>query len=307
MNITIAGLIEARAAGFGLNDLIVLAVLNDCAWDDADTGRVADSATWELAQRTGLSKHQVEHAVAKLAKAGAVARRQLVKRAGESALTLICDLGRRVLGEANAHDVPADMPQSLRNLLVGRSAAFRLAVREAWESRQPLAPGARDAFAGLPREFDAVESALRENALCAMERISTEIRAQQQLDLEEANGLYTFETDDGVVQMDRRVLVESKAAPAGIDLRFVRDVLSRVRSRRPGLVTRARLPELVAEIGYSRLLGFVSRHDAAHAERALVATLSRGGWSRPRGIRDSFYSLTRSSVRYPQGGDRCVA
>jgi hypothetical protein len=69
------------------------------------------------------------------------------------------------------------------------------------------------------------------------------------------------------------------------------------------MVTVAKLPTLVSEIGYSRLLGFVSRHDAAKAEAALLSTMTRGTWSRPRGIKDAFYTVTASAVagRYPQG------
>lgn len=303
MAIDLSGLRAAKAAGLGLNDVLVLSAIQANACFDEELGRFADSAAWELAQQTDLTKNQVEHAISKLTKAGVIARRQMVKAAGVPAVSLLCALANSILGlEGRAGDLPADLDETLRTLAVGQCAAFRLAVSEAWAQSKPLAQGVSDAFAGKPAEFDRIESILRERALQAMEEVATEAKAQIVQEEQESAGLYTFECEDGKVIIDRRVLLESKAAPATIDLRFVRDVLLKVRAKRPGFVTRERLPELIAEAGYSRSLGFVSRHDAEQAERALSATMAKSSWSRPRGIRETFYSLIRSSVVSSQQG-----
>lgn len=286
----------AMKAGLKLNDVVVLCVMAMEACHDAEMGVVSDLSRAELAKRSGLTFHQVAKCLGNLVKAGAIARRQMEKRAGESSLTMLCGLAGELLALESMTDVPADLSAELRALLISRNAAFRLAVAEAWQSKSPLAPGAREAFDGADWEYRTIESTLRERSLTEMEALSSALMAQQQAADAEQRGLYTFECDDGSVTIDRNALIASKQTPACVDLAFVRGVTDRVRRSKPGVVTVGELPRLVSEIGYSRLLGFVSRHDAAKAESALVTTISRGGWSRPRGIKESFYTLIASSV-----------
>jgi hypothetical protein len=289
--------------GLGSKELIVLSAMAIEACHDPEMGVVSDLSRAEIAKRAGLTFNQVAKCLEKLVKAGAIARRQMEKRAGESALTMLCGVAGEVLGLGSDADVPSDLAQDIRSMLIGRCAAFRLAVCEAWKNEAPLPAGAREAFDGPEWEFRKIESMLRDRSLSAMEAVSSALMEQAKATEAEAKGLYTFECEDGSVTIDRNALLASKQAVACIDLAFVRGVTDRLLKRKKGMVTVATLPTLVSEIGYSRLLGFVSRHDAAKAEAALVATMTRGSWSRPRGIKDAFYTLTASAVAglYPQG------
>jgi hypothetical protein len=290
-------------AGLGSKELIVLSTMAMEACHDPEMGIVSDLSRAEIAKRAGLTFNQVAKCLEKLVDAGAIARRQMEKRAGESAMTMLCGVAGEILGLGSEADVPSDLAPELRSLLIGKSAAFRMAVAEAWRSESTLPPGVRDAFHGPDWEFRKIDSFLRDRSLTAMEAVSSALVEQRKAIEAEGKGLYAFECEDGTVIIDRNALVASKQAAACIDLAFVRGVTDRLLKRKKGMVTVAKLPTLVSEIGYSRLLGFVSRHDAAKAEAALLSTMTRGTWSRPRGIKDAFYTVTASAVagRYPQG------
>lgn len=299
----IASLMAAKAAKLNVIDLMVLEFFGQHAYQQEGRA-VASLAQWEICKALKLSKDQAKGSFTRLEGAGALARRQENKEKGEVAMTEICQLGLDVLGMTDALGMPADMPRDLRRLLTGRTSAFSLAVIEAWKAKTPLAQGAREAWSGLDRDLQAIEDMLRIRAIDEASAVIEALHAQAQTDLEESQGVYTFETSDGLVQFDQKAFQAEKEAVAGVDLAFARNVTNRLLKLRPEMVTKRSITKLVAEIGYSRLLGFVSRHDAASAERVLAATVARGGWSTPKGIRPKFYEVAQHAlVTYPQGGE----
>jgi hypothetical protein len=56
------------------------------------------------------------------------------------------------------------------------------------------------------------------------------------------------------------------------------------------------MPKLLAEILYSRSVGFVSRHDYRHAQSVLVRTISKN-WGKPRGMWEDWYLAANASCR----------
>jgi hypothetical protein len=149
--------------------------------------------------------------------------------------------------------------------------------------------------------FERINAQLRMQLLNATESLAEAVAQEDQARALADQGLVPIECDDGTVTFDCAALKEHKGAIAGVDMLFVRDVLQRVRRSMPGWVTTKRVPELVAEIGYSRTVGFVSRHDAEGAMKALVATMRRGTWSKPRGIRPTFYTAADKAMRFSTG------
>jgi hypothetical protein len=256
---------------------------------------------WEIAQRTGLSQDQVKRAMRALSECGAIARGQLVKQKGEAAVTVLTDRAMTWLGSEGQGVIPADMPRQLRELLVFESRAFVAEVAEAWRQYAPLPERLREECTCGASYFGQIEAAVRQRLLDAAESVAV-AHAEERADRDQlAKGVVQFDCEDGTVAFDSQILKAQGGAVGGIDLCLVRDVVRRVRERRPGLVTVARLPTLVAELGYSRTLGFVARHDAEDALRVLVATMSKESWSRPKGIRPAFYQQVACAGRLSTG------
>lgn len=261
-------------------------------------------AVWEIAKGTKLSEDQVKRGLRCLTEAGAIARRQLVKAAGEAALTVLTDralawlCGREAEGQGS---IPADMPRHLRELLVFETPKFVEQVAFAWRGYEPLPEGLRAECSLGATAYEQIEAAVRQRLLDAAETLA-EAHAEEESDREQIQqGLVQFDCDDGAVCFDAKALQAKGGAVGAVDLLLIRDVLRRVRERRPGLVTVGRVPLLVAEAGYSRTIGFVSKHDAEVAAKVLVATMTKPSWDRPKGIKDSFYEAVASAGRFSTG------
>lgn len=266
-------------------------------------------AVWEIAKGTGLSEDQVKRGLRCLTAAGAIARRQLVKAAGEAALTVLTDralgwlCGRQAEGQGS---IPADMPRQLRELLVFESPKFVEQVSFAWRAYEPLAETLRDECSLGASAFAQIESAVRQRLLDAAETVAA-AHAEEQADREQLEqGLVRFECEDGAVSFDANALKALGGAIGAVDLVLVRDVMRRVKERRPGLVTVGRVPKLVAEAGYSRTLGFVSKHDAEVAAKVLAATMAKQTWSKPKGIHQSFYEAVANASRFSTGVQKAL-
>jgi hypothetical protein len=281
--------------------LCILLFLQENSSEGSDQLSHCGLAVWEIAQGTGLSEHQVKRGLRALSESGAIVRRQLVKAAGEAAVTVLTDRAQAWLGGAGQGSIPAELPKRLRELLIFESPEFVAQVAHCWRDYEALPESLRAHCSVGDAAFEEMASSLRQRLLDAAEQVAL-AHADERAEREQvAQGIIPFQCDDGEVAFDTHALQARQGAVAAIDLLLVRDVLRRVKERCPGMVTVARLPILVAEIGYSRTIGFVAHHDAELAQRVLVATLARGGWGRPKGIKESFYVGVSSAARFSTG------
>lgn len=293
------GLLDAGLSG---EHVLVFMYLNEKSIDYPGELRCCSESVGQVAAALGRSVHQTKRAIAALVEAGAIVRRQAAKVAGETALTVLTDRGLTWLGSRGGEGaIPADLPLELRQLLVFESAALVAAVAKAWREREPLDPSLVSECRAGVQCFERIASHVRTQVLEVAEAMAQayqiERADQEKLDA----GLVAFDCDDGVVDISVDAFRAQKGAVAAVDLLWCRDVLRRVRELKPGFVTVGRLPELVAEVGYSRTVGFVAKHDAEQAQRALVLTMARRTWSRPKGIRDTFYAAANSAARFSTG------
>lgn len=293
------GLLDAGLTG---DQVLIFMYLNEQSEDFPGELRCCAQSVGQVAAALGRSTHQVKRAIAALVDAGAIVRRQAVKVAGETALTVLTDRGLAWLGSrAGEGAIPADLPLELRQLLVFESASFVAAVAKAWREREPLDPSLLSECRSGAECFERVAAHLRDQVLEAAEAMAQAYEGERADQEKLAAGVVAFDCDDGVVDIDAAVFREHKGAVAAVDLLWCRDVLRRVRELKPGFVTVGKLPELVAEIGYSRTVGFVAKHDAEQAQRALVLTMAKRAWSRPKGIRETFYQAANTASRFSTG------
>lgn len=285
-------------AGLNGEQALVLMFLNEQSEGCDGELRTATMPVSQLASSLGRSPFQIKRAIAGLVRAGAVVRRQVAKAKGETAWTVLTDRGLAWVGRAGETGIPADLPAELRQLLALEGSMFVSAVVEAWRAREPLDPSLREECRAGRQNYERLEAYLREKMLDAAEAMATACAEERADQAKVEAGIVTFDCDDGAVDIDVAAFKSSKGTIATVDLVWCRDVLRRVRQFKPGFVTVNRLPELVAEVGYSRVVGFVARHDAEQAHRALVATMTRGAWSRPKGIRDTFYAAANGAARF---------
>lgn len=299
-----SSVLAMRAAGISdPNTIAILLFLKENLRSSGDDQPHCGLTAWDIARQTGLSVHQVKRGFRSLMAAGAIVRKQLVKAAGEAAITVLTDRARTWLDLDGAGEggIPADMPRELRELLVFESSAFVDQVAHAWRAYEPLAESLRTQCCLGARAYEQIEAAVRHRLLDAAETVA-EAHAEERADREQLEqGIVQFDCEDGIVAFDAQSLRQKGGAVGSVDLLMVRDVLRKVRQRRPGFVTTGRLCGLVAEIGYSRTIGFVSQHDAEVAARILVSTVTRPTWNRPKGIKDKFYSDVASASRFSTG------
>jgi len=291
--------------GFSLRELHILLFLHENSHSEGEALPHCGLTVLQIAKGTGLSADQVKRGLRLLSEGGAIARRQLVKAAGEAAVTVLTDRAMAWLNDERAEEgqggIPADMPRHLRELLVFESPVFVAAVAHAWGNYEPLPEMLRSECSLGANAFAQIEACVRQRLLDAAETVA-EAHAEERVDREQLErGIVQFDCDDGVVQISASALQEKRGAVAAVDLVMVRDVLRRVRERCPGMVTVERLPTLVAEAGYSRTIGFVSAHNADVATRILAATMAKRSWSRPKGIKEKFYLDVASASRFSTG------
>lgn len=300
---TSKNLLSMATSGLRLEHVALLAFLSENAERGAGVQPTCCLPLWEIARRLGLSIDQVKRGIRVLADAAAIARRQPIKAKGEAALTVLTDRAVAWLqGRAGDAAIPAHLPRALRDLLAFETPDAVRQVVHAWDSYELLPDDTASTLTTLrDHEIEQLRAILRERVADRAEMLAEaereQTRDQELLD----DGLVSIECSDGHVVVDRHPFLDQKGAVAAVDLVFVRDVLNRVRQRAPKIVTVAKLPALIAEIGYSRTVGYVSRHDAAQALRALVATIARGTWSRPRGIRPTYYAAASTAVKLSTG------
>lgn len=299
---TSKNLLSMAASGLRLEHVALLAFFQEHAEEGEGMQPTCCLPLWDIASRLGMSIDQTKRGIRALTAAGAIARRQPVKAKGESALTVLTDRAVAWLqGRAGHTALPAHLPRSLRELLTFATPDFVQRVSHAWDTYE-LLPAHPPEDCGLPRtDYDLIAHALAERIAERAELLAEAAAEQAEDDALAAQGQVQIRCSDGHVVVDSTPFAAQKGALGAVDLRFVRDVLHRLKDRQPGLVTVDAMPRLVAEIAYSRVIGYVSRHDAERAQRALVATLARGTWGRPRGIKPAFYAAARTATRLSTG------
>jgi len=299
---TSKNLLSMATSGLRLEHVAVLSFLSEHAEEGEGLQPTCCLPLWDIANQLSLSIDQVKRAVRALTAAGAIARRQAVKIKGEAALTVLTERAVAWLqGRAGRATLPGHLPRALRDLLTFCSPEFVGHVAQAWD-RYELLPEAATPPSGLTEsDYASIRRALAERIAERAELLAEATAAQAADDALAEEGKVQIRCADGYVVVDRAPFAAQKGALAAVDLRFVRDVLHRVAERAPGLVTVDAVPKLVAEVAYSRVIGYVSRHDAERAQRALVATMARGTWSRPKGIKPGFYAASTAAVRISTG------
>lgn len=255
---------------------------------------------WEISQRTGLSTQQVQRALGHLVAEGYIVRHQAVKKDGEVSRTMLTAKAVRAMGMEGGADLTGNAPPELIALLVGEARSVVQGVVTAWNGSTMPDTSIRDAFRGGPSAWTQIEFLLTSRIEAFLQSISQAHEAAEAASLAEARGDYELSLPTGETCVLRsEPFRSSKESPAlrCVDMRFVRDTLSHLAIRSPGLLTFETLPRLVAEIAYSRSAGFVNRHDAAVAIRVLTSCITRPNWSRPRKMDTRWYRLARAAVR----------
>lgn len=251
----------------------------------------------ELATELGFSEHQVQRSLMKLRDLGFIARRQNVKRAGESAFTTILPAAFGAMGvEVPGGAMPTEtLPKELAELLCCQPWSVVEAVSAAWVDRAPLPDHLMGDLRGphygqLKRLLDIRAAELHEEQEAAIEA------AMELEDLREA-GFDRVETADGTAVVNVRAF--EQACPEETSWSFVKDVLTLMHSRRPGLVTLANLRDRIAEAAYARAaLPFVREKGRDDAVR-LLARQMEIRWDRPRRIWPGWYATVEGLIHKP--------
>lgn len=279
------------------------------------TGGLADGETtvqlsrWELAQRTGLSTHQVQRALSHLVLQGYIVRNQLTKKDGEIARTLLTAKAVEAMGLEGGAVLSGSAPPELVRFLIGENRQIIDGVITAWnEGTLPDTALSQD-FRGGPRAWTQIEFLLAARIDTRLKALSDAQEAVEAAHAAEVNGEFplSLPTGETVVLAAAPFRTPSNTPSLrSVDMRFVRDTVSLLANRHPTMVNVDALPRLVAEIAYSRSAGFVFRHDAAVAIKVLASCISRPTWSRPRKMDSQWYRLAQTSVR-PQGDRLCAS
>lgn len=278
------------------------------------TGGLAEGETtvqmsrYEIAQRTSLSTQQVQRALTDLVEAGYIVRAQLTKKDGEISRTLLTSKAVEAMGLKGGANLEGSAPPELVALLIGESKAVIDAVIQCWNEGTLASPAMGGEFRGGAKAWAQIEFLLAARMEAHQTAVGEAQAALQEAREAEQRGEYVLSLPDGAsVALVASPFRDATNTPAqrSVDIRFVRDTLSHLAARHPAMVTRERLPALVAEIAFSRSAGFVFRHDAGAAVRILASCVSRPTWSRPRGIDKAWYTLAARALRQgDQQGDR---
>ncbi len=286
-----------RLRNAGLNSMAEIAVLSvfvrGASLDDDPTTAITLP---EIARETGYSVEQAKTATRKLVEAGHLVRLQTVKRAGQAAKTLVTTKAFAAFGLEGGAVLPTDMPEALKKLLVGQGRAVCELVATCWQALRVPTAAEASSWEGSSRSWEEVLfflTARVETELAALDKACT---AEEARERQEASGVFVFETPGGeTIQLDERRFAD--IAPRVGSMRFARDVLARLARLRPDHVTAASVPTLVAEILFTRCMGFCWPKGVDDAERILVSTMLKPTWSKPRGIDDHWYRAAHASVR----------
>lgn len=251
----------------------------------------------EMASMLKLSYDQVNRSMTRLRAAGMVGRVQLVKRAGETALTTLLPAAFDALGFAEPSDGAGRqrIPAELSGLLCGQAWDVIKEITEAWHDRRTMDASATSDFRG--GHYDrilAILMARQEEAGVEMEAAVAEAMELEEL---KAQGFELVNTADGVIKVNRETF--ERLAPAKVGWSFVKDVLDTLYQRDPKLLTLSNLQDRIAEAAYARAsLPFV--RDKAYQDGVrLLARQMELRWEKPRKIWPSWYVAADRAIHRP--------
>lgn len=291
--------LTAKKAGILGDASLVLTTL--MAELSEEAGEVTSVSTvGELSAKCGLSYDAVTRNLTKLREKGMIARKQMVKRAGESAYTTVLPaafaaLGLPAPGSEAAGVCATSLPDELRELMCGQSWDVVEAVRKAWHEGVRLPTGVLSEIRGGPAGADRIDRILSQRELQAMDVMERAITEAATLEEVRAAGMDIVKTADGDVMVDVRSF-EAACPVTSVRWTWVKDVLRELNDRDARLVTRDNLRDRIAEAAYARVsLPFVKDKAWKDGVRVLAKQMQTS-WSKPRKIWDSWYTAADLAV-----------
>lgn len=285
-------------SGLRVEDALLLAILaSDADPTEGELSSVRSVA--DLAAAAGLSYDQATRGLSRLKACGMLARKQFVRRKGETAITTLLPAALSLLGLSESFGLDGGelvtLPTEIAKDLAGQPVAVLTGVAEAWQGRAPLSAEAEREFRG--DGLEAVRSQLTLASLASTDAMAEAVEVALELDELRAKGLDRVQTADGPIVVN--VAAFDEAAPAKVGWSFVRDVLDELYRRDPSLITFENLRDRIAEAGYARAaLPFV--RDKAYLDGVrLLAHQMRTRWEKPRRIWDAWYQVAQAVIHRP--------
>ena len=295
------GFKAALTAGLEIREAVVLLAFMGDLQEVAGEVTTARPVS-EIRSLTGLSYDQIQRALKKLRDAGLISRKQLVKRAGEAALTTVLPKAFAALGlpdPSGRSGLQSTITGELAELLCGQPWSVVEAVSTAWESRTLLDQDVERAIRG-PLTRERVSRVLYQRYEEAMQELEQAVVEVEAVEAIRATGLDVVQTADGPVTVNVRKF--ETLSPVAVPWEFVRDVLLTLHSRDPGLVTFANLRDRIAEAAYARVaLPFVKDKGWSDAVK-LLARQMEIHWRKPNRIWPSWYSAAEAVIHTPALG-----
>ena len=295
-------LIGYKKAGLKDHDVLVLGCYVEVACLDPDSASVLLSCV-EVSRRTGLSLATTKRATSKLMQSGLLVRRQDVRQSGVIAWTQVTKAACTLFGVGGGASHADGLPSDVKVAMASESVTVCSAVSRAWKACEGFPVDAENLWRGGARRLELVRSYLAARSVEALEQAVATAEHREQAAQEAAHGLVRIPCPQG-----EEVVIDVKrldaCAPCPADVEFARDVLIELGLRKPDLVTPTSVPRLLAEVLYSRAVGFVAGREYTPAVRVLVSCISSQDrpWGRPRGIWDVWYGASQAACRLSTGG-----
>ena len=256
--------------------------------EDGET--TAQMSKYELHLRTGLSIPQVTRTLADLVDRGFLVRTQLEKKTGEKALTMLTDKAFNALGIEGVDALDSRVPASLARLLIAQPASVVRGVCAAWEAGVMPDSATERSFCGTSLMWQQVVFLLRGRVEAIQTELAMAVEDEAQLETPVCSVPVELRLRNGETY---------EIMPRGVDLTFVTRVLRRMDAK--GSLSGKQIPQLVADIGWSRHHGFLQGRNEDDAVRILSACASKPSWKRPLGMPSDVVTAAAKAV-IQQGG-----
>ena len=304
-------LCKARAAGFKDTHIVVLGALLDSLqrFDGIAQGVfVAKISRHEIARGTGLTPSQVQRALSYLCEQRLIWRAQDSKVSGEVAWTILSARALRWFGLKGGLEMATLPSPAFLHALIFEHVTVAQDLLSCWDSCVMPSSALASRFAGGGQRWSAIESALSDRIA---EVVPVQVAADAALGYAEARVALA----DRVVGISESTLrshgsVVGDSALKTVDASFIATTLGFLASRRPEVINDTTLPRLVAEIAFSRHVGFVATHNHTDGARIVASCIARGGWRTPRKMPKCWYDAASTavfSVPHQQGVQFCLA
>ena len=290
---------RAKQARVGLQNRDAAVLLSLMSEINPEDGEVTSVRTvFEIARELELTENQVQKAMLKLRDLGLIARRQMLRRAGESAFTTILPTAYSALGIHSPTGQVATtdaLPRELSDLLCGQSWEVVEAVSVAWHNHEPLPDHLLSGLRGTG--FDRLRRMFEARTAEVVEEREAAITAAMELEDLRAAGFDRIQTADGTATVNVKAFEQS--CPEATSWSFVKDVLQLMYDRNPQLVTMDNLRDRIAEAAYARAaLPFVRDKGWSDAVR-LLARQMEVRWDKPRRIWSGWYTTVDRLIHRP--------